>query len=128
MTPSSFHGSPGEPSGTISADLGTTSRRCPPTFSSLLEHGMPDNATWQHPIIGAGGNARGPAPVGKGCALRERFARVRRTARAQVAQLVEQRTENPCVDSSTLSLGTGRLPTSHAGHFRRASKETFHGS
>ena len=25
---------------------------------------------------------------------------------AQVAQLVEQRTENPCVDSSTLSLGT----------------------
>ena len=27
---------------------------------------------------------------------------------AQVAQLVEQRTENPCVDSSTLSLGTSR--------------------
>src|SRR5688500_17696852 len=26
--------------------------------------------------------------------------------RAQVAQLVEQRTENPCVDSSILSLGT----------------------
>src|SRR6266700_1970162 len=29
---------------------------------------------------------------------------------AQVAQLVEQRTENPCVDSSTLSLGTARSP------------------
>src|SRR5205807_1723933 len=40
-----------------------------------------------------------------------------RTARAEVAQLVEQRTENPCVASSTLALGTppcsaaGRGPT-----------------
>src|SRR6185437_10409167 len=30
----------------------------------------------------------------------------RQLRNAQVAQLVEQRTENPCVDSSTLSLGT----------------------
>src|SRR6185503_1793017 len=33
---------------------------------------------------------------------------------AQVAQLVEQRTENPCVDSSTLSLGTSRSDLSPA--------------
>src|SRR5260370_9870000 len=33
-----------------------------------------------------------------------------RTARAEVAQLVEQRTENPCVASSTLALGIPSSP------------------
>jgi hypothetical protein len=60
-----------------------------------------------------------------GVRLLEPFARVRRATFAQVAQLVEQRTENPCVDSSTLSLGTSASKTSSRRDIiRRASKET----
>ena len=53
-----------------------------------------------------------PGRLATGVRLLERFARVRRATFAQVAQLVEQRTENPCVDSSTLSLGTSASKTS----------------
>ena len=63
-----------------------------------------------------GGECKGFRGVGEGCVLREWSARVRRAAHAQVAQLVEQRTENPCVDSSTLSLGTRPTP-----HFPRGT-------
>src|ERR1035437_10311952 len=63
--------------------------------------------------------------LGTGVRLLEWLARVRRATFAQVALLVEQRTENPCVDSSTLSLGTSASKTSFRRDFiGRASKET----